>query len=147
MASRRTDRIAHLEAPGTAAALVWHMIHDRVHLIGGDQRARVARVARLAAALDATTALPLITSKTIRRQRFRGDDRILLAQRELALQIINLARLVGNPFRAFLKLLLQPLILPSQPLYFLRRRTPLAGVALVSLRQSVADSVKKYRMY
>jgi hypothetical protein len=123
MLSGRTDCIARMEPPGAAAAPVWHMINDSVYLLCWYQRSRVAWVAKLAAglatALDPTTPHPLTTGETIRRGRFGRDGRILLSQRELPLQIFDLACLLGDLLRALFKLLTQTLVFAPQPLQLL----------------------------
>ena len=120
MSSGCTDGIARPEQAGTAAAPVRNMINDRVHLIGGYQRSRVTRVARLAArlaaALDPTTAPPLTTGESIRRRRFRRDGRILLSQGELPLQILDLAGLLGHLLRTLFQLATQAVVFVPQPL-------------------------------
>jgi hypothetical protein len=69
--------------------------------------------------LHAASPHPLVTGEAIGRGRLRGRRGILLPQRELPLQIIDLACLVSDLFRAFLKLATQSLILAPQSFQFL----------------------------
>jgi hypothetical protein len=93
---------------------VWDVrgeIHSHVDALGGDQRTMPARMVRLAARLPPTRRTPApharLTSETIGRGQLRGEGGILLAQRELALE-------VGDPFRLLGILLAEPLILATQ---------------------------------
>ena len=60
----------------------------------------MARMARLAApattALRASAALTRLAREPIRRRRLGGDGRVLLAERQAALQLRNLLRLLGQ---------------------------------------------------
>jgi hypothetical protein len=88
-------------------------IDDRVDALGRDQRAMTSGVAGLSARFPPTLHAPAtyawLTGEPIGRRRFRSNRGILLAKRELALQI-------RDPFGLLRVLLAEPLILAAQTL-------------------------------
>ena len=63
----------------------------------------------------APPSLALATSEAVRRRRLGGRGRVLLPQRELAFQIVDPFRLLGNFFAESFDLVLQPLDLWRRP--------------------------------
>jgi hypothetical protein len=129
MASWVADVIARVQGALAMPTRVRDKINDCVHTFGGNQRARMARMAWLTAwfatALPATTSFARAPREAVRGWRLRGRRRVLLPQRELALQIGDALGLLGNLALAFGKL-------PSQALNLLLEAL-LAVVALLSL--------------
>jgi hypothetical protein len=130
-------------------------VHRVVHAIRGHQRAPVPGMSRLAApraaALLPASAQTWLARQPIRRGWLRGGGGILLAQRELPLQLRDLSRLVGHLPRllsqlaiAFDQVSTQPLILTSKLVDFLRR-APLGHVSDgTPIRRSVQGPLNCY---
>jgi hypothetical protein len=76
------------------------LLDGDIHALARDQRAMVAGMSRLspagATALQAPAPFPLATGEAIGRRRLRRQRRVLLAQRELMLQILNPLSLFGE---------------------------------------------------
>lgn len=131
--------VGRVQSTRTLAAL-WRMhVHDRVHPIHRDQAAPVARMAWLGAARPSAVLPPAaharLTREPIRRRRLGRHGGILLAHRELALQLGNLLRLLGQLpglFRQRTVTLVQPL---TQPLIFSAKRLDVVRVAQARLRR------------
>lgn len=113
MATRLAYRVSLMQPMGTAPALLRYVIDDLVHLLGGDQWARVPRMPRLparsATTLESSAAFALPTREPVRRRRLRRGRGILLAERELPFEVDDRLCLLGE-------LLAQALVLASQAL-------------------------------
>jgi hypothetical protein len=111
MAPRLADLMLRIQGVLALAARVRHVVDDRLHAVDRDEGAMVPRMsgltARLAPTLDASTAHAWLTRETIGGGRFRRRRGILLPQRELAFEIRNPFRLLGDLFAEMFILLLQ----------------------------------------
>lgn len=98
-------------------------------MMGGNQRARVARMTRLAAgpptALPAPPTHALPAREAIGRRRFGGRGRILLAEGELSLEVADALGVFGDLPLALGQLSAQPFILAFQTLLGVRARSSL----------------------
>ena len=125
------------------------------HALGGDRRSTVAWMARLAARLAATlltaAALPWPARQAVGGRRLRGGRRVLLAQRQLTLQIGNLFFRVGDvlfrlddlllsfgqSFTHVVKVALQSLIAPLQ--FLTAPSAPLYGISAPTRLRSLGE--------
>jgi hypothetical protein len=116
MAARIADRVPRVQAPRALATGLRREFHNCVDTLDRHQLPMATRVARLpagpASALLATPPLPLSTRETFGGRRLRSEGGILVFQRELALEIGDLPRLL-------LELFAKPFILLPQPIDFL----------------------------
>jgi hypothetical protein len=116
MSARLARVIARVQGPPTMPTHIGDEIDQMIHAADWDQRPRMADMARLSAglasALGPTPAFTRTTRETIRGRGLRGRRRVLLAKRQLPLQIRDALRLLGNLTFAFGEF-------PSQTLYFL----------------------------
>jgi hypothetical protein len=100
MAAWITDRIARVQPVLAMATRLGNEMQHLIHTLGGHQWARMSRMSGLPTGLSVTlraaTAFALATGETIGGRRFRGRRRVLLTQRELALQIDDALSLLGN---------------------------------------------------
>ena len=117
MSPRLADVMPRVQPVRTAATGIRNEIHERIHVLQGHQLAMMSRMpgltAGLAATLHATTTLTLLTREAIGGRRLRRGGRILLVQRELALEI-------GNPLRLLIELLAKPFVFVAKPFDFRR---------------------------
>jgi hypothetical protein len=113
MPTRIPDGMPAGQSACALATRLGREIHDRVHALDGHQRPMASRMPRLTAWLPPTLPTPAaharLTSQTVGRWWFRGEGGILLAQRELALE-------VADAFRLISVLLAEPLVLATQTL-------------------------------
>src|SRR5690606_22579303 len=137
MPTRLADGMPRVQTPRAAAARLRCEVHDRVHALDGDQLPMMARMAELSAGLastlHATTTCPLVPREPIGRWRLRRDRRILLFQRELALEIRDSLRLL-------LELFAQPFVLLAQSCDFPRLAIAPVPRCLVTSRRLPALS-------
>ncbi len=156
MSSRVADLIARVQPLLAMTTRVGDEIHDRVHTLGGDERARVAWMTRLPTGLPSTlgAAPPFAwaSGQSIGGRRLRGRRRVLPPQGELPLQISNLLGFLGDLFRLVGVLLTEPFILASQSLDLARvtildrlRSLIVVRPAWLSHATFMADSRQKYK--
>ena len=146
MATRLAHGMARVQPARTVPAALRHEIHHRVHALDRHQLAMVTGMprlpTRLASTLPAASALTLATGEAIGGWRFRGDRGILLLQRELPLQLVDLARLIRDLLRTLVKFASQLLVLAPQPLHFLRVTIPRASFTSSPLSLHRAERTK-----
>ena len=124
MPARIPKGVSRVQAARAVATRLRREIHNRIDALDGHQLTMTSRMAGLPAgfpsALRAAPPLPLLTRKAIGRRRLRCDGGILLFQRELPLQVVDLACLIRDLLRTLLELASQELVLAPQPLQLLR---------------------------
>src|SRR5262249_57795488 len=108
------DAMAGVQAARALATALRDEIDNHVHAVVGHQHPMAARMpplaARRAATPYTTSAGPLTTGESIGGRRLGRPGGILLAQGQLAFQI-------GDPFRLLGQLLTEPLVLPPPALH------------------------------
>ena len=120
MASWITDGVARMQPVLAMATRLGDQMNRLIRPLGGNQGARMPGMPGLPPGLSSTlraaTALALAAGEPIGGRRLRGRRRILLTQRELALQIGDALGLLGNLALAFGELPAQALNLLLQAL-------------------------------
>ena len=100
MASGITDGVARVQPVLAMATRLGDQINGLIRTLGGNQGARMPGMSGLptglASTLRAATAFALTAGEAIGGRRLRGRRRILLAQRQLSLQIGDALGLLGN---------------------------------------------------
>ena len=118
MAPRLADTVLRGQRVLALTTRVRHEIDDRIHALDGHQWAMVSRMPGLTAGraptLRATPTHTWPAREAIGGRRFRGRRGILLPERELAFQI-------HDPFRLLGELFAETLVLPLQSFNLLRR--------------------------
>ena len=115
MTARDADRLAGAEPVRARSTGIRGQIDEPFNALGWHQRAMVARMPRLpaglASTLPASLARPLLASEAVGRRRLGREGGILLPERELAFEIRDAFRLLGQ-------LLAEPLVVAPQALDF-----------------------------
>ena len=146
MATRVARLVAGVQATRTVRAAFWNEIDPRVHAINRHQLTMVTGMSwlptRMASAFHPAPALTLVTRETIGRRRLGRNRGILLLQRELPLQVVDLACLIRDLLRTLLKLASQVLVLALQPLQLLRALIRRASMTSSPLSLHPAERTK-----
>jgi hypothetical protein len=99
MAPRVADLVTPMQPVRALTTRVGYEVHDRLHALGRHERPMVPRMPRLTAGptptLRAATPHPLSAREAIGGRRLRRRRRVLLPQRELPFQVVDLFRLLS----------------------------------------------------